>query len=88
MGTSVGTMVFVRNGWRPAAILSLAWTVWMMCALLARGPHCERYTWVGWQGGHSIVIKPEEQENVNSATKSKQSTDSSQEATNARSKEA
>jgi len=51
MGTSVGTQVFTRYGWRPAAALSLAWTGFMVVMILLRGPHVSRYTWFGYQGG-------------------------------------
>ncbi|KAF8875661.1 MFS superfamily [Infundibulicybe gibba] len=51
MGTSVGTQVFVKFGWRAAAILSLAWYGFQLFILLLRGPHCERFTWVGYEGG-------------------------------------
>lgn len=51
MGTSVGTQVFVKYGWRPGAALSLAWSGWQLFILLLRGPHCERFTWLGYQGG-------------------------------------
>jgi len=54
MGTSVGSKVFLENGWRAAAGLSMAWMGWQMAILLSRGPHCERKTWVGWQGGMEI----------------------------------
>ncbi|KAH9828967.1 major facilitator superfamily domain-containing protein [Rhodofomes roseus] len=51
MGTSVGTQVFVKYGWRPAAALSLAWTGFMLFMMLLRGPHVKRYTWFGYEGG-------------------------------------
>lgn len=51
MGTSVGTEVFVKYGWRPAAALSVGWTGLQLLILLMRGPHCERYTWFGYQHG-------------------------------------
>jgi hypothetical protein len=51
MGTAVGTKVFVQHGWRAAAGLSLAWYATQLVFLLVRGPHCERYTWFGWEGG-------------------------------------
>ncbi|OBZ71091.1 putative uncharacterized transporter YgaY [Grifola frondosa] len=51
MGTSVGTQVFVKYGWRPAAALSVAWTGWTILVILARGPHVPRYTWFGYEGG-------------------------------------
>ena len=25
--------------------------MWQLVVLAARGPHCERYTWFGWEGG-------------------------------------
>ena len=43
--------MFVRYGWRAAAALSLGWTALQVGVLLARGPHCARYTWVGYEGG-------------------------------------
>ena len=43
--------MFVRYGWRAAAALSLGWTALQVGILLARGPHCARYTWVGYEGG-------------------------------------
>ncbi|TFY65916.1 hypothetical protein EVG20_g5182 [Dentipellis fragilis] len=51
MGTAVGSKVFTEHGWRPAAALSLALTGFQLIVLLGRGPHCERYTWFGYQGG-------------------------------------
>jgi len=54
MGTSVGTQLFVKYGWRPAAAMNLAWSGFMLLVMLARGPHVSRYTWVGWQGGLEV----------------------------------
>jgi hypothetical protein len=51
MGTSVGTRLFVSHGWRASAGMMLGWTTWQLVVLLARGPHCNRYTWVGYEGG-------------------------------------
>ena len=51
MGTSVGTQVFTKYGWRPSAALSLAWTGFMLFMMLIRGPHVRRYTWFGYEGG-------------------------------------
>lgn len=51
MGTSVGTQVFVKYGWRPAAALSVAWSGFTLVVMLLRGPHCSRYTWFGYEGG-------------------------------------
>ncbi|KAF7767869.1 hypothetical protein Agabi119p4_7112 [Agaricus bisporus var. burnettii] len=54
MGTSVGTRVFIKFGWRACAALSLGWTGFMFLVLLLRGPHCPRYTWFGYEGGISV----------------------------------
>ncbi|KAK0460015.1 MFS superfamily [Desarmillaria tabescens] len=51
MGTSAGTKVFVRYGWRAGAALSLGWAGWQLFVLLLRGPHCECRTWFGYEGG-------------------------------------
>ncbi|KAH6907601.1 MFS superfamily [Coprinopsis sp. MPI-PUGE-AT-0042] len=51
MGTSVGAHIFVNYGWRSAAIFSLGLIGWQIFLLLVRGPHCKRYTWVGYEGG-------------------------------------
>ncbi|RDB26923.1 putative uncharacterized transporter YgaY [Hypsizygus marmoreus] len=51
LGTAVGTEVFVRYGWRAGAALSMGWYGWQLVILLLRGPHCERYTWFGYEGG-------------------------------------
>ena len=50
-GTAVGTKIFLQFGWRAAAAFSLGLFVWQIGILLLRGPHCERYTWFGYQGG-------------------------------------
>ena len=54
MGTSVGTQVFVKFGWRPAAALSVAWTGFSLVVLLVRGPNCSRFTWFGYEGGWKV----------------------------------
>ncbi|KAF7979982.1 hypothetical protein HWV62_40060 [Athelia sp. TMB] len=51
MGTSVGTQVFVKYGWRAAAGVNMAWYGFQLVVQLARGPHVPRYGWVGWSGG-------------------------------------
>jgi hypothetical protein len=51
MGTSVSTQVFIRDGWRPSAALQLGWTGLQIVLLLLRGPHCNRYTWFGYENG-------------------------------------
>lgn len=54
MGTAVGTKVFLRYGWRPAAALSVAWSGFTLVILLIRGPHCNRFTWFGYEGGRGL----------------------------------
>ncbi len=54
MGTSVGSKVFTEHGWRADASLNLAWTGFTLIILFLRGPHCPRYTWIGWQGGFEL----------------------------------
>lgn len=51
MGTSAGTAIFTKFGWRPAAALSVGFTGISILLMLARGPHVQRYTWIGWEGG-------------------------------------
>ena len=51
MGTSVGSFVFLKYGWRAAAALNMALITFELAILLVRGPHCSRYTWFGYEGG-------------------------------------
>jgi len=51
MGTSVGSHVFLKYGWRAAAALNMALITFELVVLLVRGPHCSRYTWFGYEGG-------------------------------------
>ncbi|KAJ7268022.1 major facilitator superfamily domain-containing protein [Mycena rebaudengoi] len=50
-GTAAGTYVFTTYGWRPAAALNLGLYGWILGIIMLRGPHCERFTWLGFQGG-------------------------------------
>ncbi|KAJ7268030.1 major facilitator superfamily domain-containing protein [Mycena rebaudengoi] len=50
-GTAAGTYVFTTYGWRPAAALNLGLYGWILGIIMLRGPHCERFTWFGFQGG-------------------------------------
>lgn len=54
MGTSAGTKVFNRYGWRASAWLSFGWTCLMFVFILMRGPHVPRYTWFGYAGGMEL----------------------------------
>ena len=51
MGTSIGTYVFLKHGWRAAAAFNMAMNTFTLVILLVRGPHCSRYTWFGYEGG-------------------------------------
>jgi hypothetical protein len=51
MGSSVGSKLFLSHGWRASGGLTLGLTGWALVLLLARGPHCDRYTWLGYEGG-------------------------------------
>jgi hypothetical protein len=39
----------------------MAWYAWQLFVLLLRGPHCERFTWIGYEGGFeyrkSVVVE-------------------------------
>ncbi|KAF7313090.1 MFS general substrate transporter [Mycena kentingensis (nom. inval.)] len=51
MGTSAGTKVYTAFGWRAAAALNIGFYAWVLIIIVLRGPHCARYTWVGYEGG-------------------------------------
>ncbi|KAG2737497.1 hypothetical protein P692DRAFT_201733121, partial [Suillus brevipes Sb2] len=50
-GTSVGTHVFVRYGWRADSALSMAMYVFQLAVFILRGPHCPGHRWFGYEGG-------------------------------------
>ncbi|KAL5519737.1 hypothetical protein ACEPAG_1397 [Sanghuangporus baumii] len=50
-GTAVGTKLFLSFSWRAAAAFALGLYALQVCVLFLRGPHCARYTWVGYEGG-------------------------------------
>ncbi|KAJ3784180.1 MFS general substrate transporter [Lentinula aff. detonsa] len=50
-GTAAATKVYLEHGWRASAALGLACAAFQLLILFFRGPHCERYTWFGYQGG-------------------------------------
>jgi hypothetical protein len=62
-------MVFLQNGWRAAAGLSLAWMGLQLGILLLRGPHCKRKTWFGWEGGAGMRKLPSTTENPSAEEK-------------------
>jgi predicted MFS family arabinose efflux permease len=57
MGTSAGTRVFNRFGWRASALMTLGFSIWQIVLLLLRGPGLDppgtpalKKRWVGWDG--------------------------------------
>lgn len=78
MGTAVGTKVFVEHGWRAASGLSMAWYGWQLFILLLRGPHVQRYTWFGYEGGlearKKVVMERQQQQQQQQATEAEKST--------------
>ncbi|KAJ7241339.1 major facilitator superfamily domain-containing protein [Mycena haematopus] len=55
MGTAVGSQIYLKHGWRACAALSVALSGAQLIILFLRGPHCRRYTWFGWEGGHAAL---------------------------------
>lgn len=54
MGSSVGSHVFLRHGWRAAAGLSVGLYCWQLLVLFMRGPNCGRHVWFGYGGGFAL----------------------------------
>ncbi|KAJ6496415.1 major facilitator superfamily domain-containing protein [Mycena sanguinolenta] len=55
MGTSVGTNIYLNHGWRACAAFSVGLSAAQFIVLVVRGPHCQRYTWFGWEGGRAAL---------------------------------
>jgi hypothetical protein len=53
----VGTRVFTAHGWRANALLALGWMGAQVLLLAVRGPHLDRYTWLGYAGGIGLLPK-------------------------------
>ncbi|KZV71726.1 MFS general substrate transporter [Peniophora sp. CONT] len=51
VGSSVCTTVYVKYGWRAVGALMFALSAVQIPMLLVRGPHTQRYTWFGFEGG-------------------------------------
>jgi len=54
VGSSVGSHVFLRYGWRAAAGLSVGLYGWQLLILFMRGPNCGRHVWFGYEGGFAL----------------------------------
>ncbi|KIO30735.1 hypothetical protein M407DRAFT_222955 [Tulasnella calospora MUT 4182] len=55
IGSALGSHIYLSAGWRANYGASIAFCGAMLLVLLARGPHCERHTWFGWQGGGRLT---------------------------------
>ncbi|KAG8996277.1 hypothetical protein FRB94_008426 [Tulasnella sp. JGI-2019a] len=55
VGSAVGSKIFLTSGWRASSGASIGFGGFMLIVLLARGPHCPRYTWLGWEGGTRLT---------------------------------
>ncbi|KAH7339637.1 major facilitator superfamily domain-containing protein [Rhizoctonia solani] len=51
MGTSVGTQVYLKYGWRPSGALALGFYGLQLIFLFLRGHKVPRKTWLGWKSG-------------------------------------
>ncbi|KAH8119352.1 major facilitator superfamily domain-containing protein [Phellopilus nigrolimitatus] len=51
MGTNVGSHIFVRFGWRADSAFAMGLGALQVVFLLIRGPHVQRFTWFGYEGG-------------------------------------
>ncbi|KZV61521.1 MFS general substrate transporter [Peniophora sp. CONT] len=51
IGSAAGSKVFLDYGWRANGALMVAFCGCQLFVLLSRGPHAERYTWFGYEGG-------------------------------------
>ncbi|CAE6414672.1 unnamed protein product [Rhizoctonia solani] len=49
MGTSVGTQVYLKYGWRPSGALSIGFYGLQLVILFIRGHKVSRKTWLGWK---------------------------------------
>lgn len=70
MGTSVGTDVFVKYGWRACSVYMMALFAFQLAMLALRGPHCPRHHWFGWVGGFEARKSVVEARNRDNASKS------------------
>ncbi|KAF7296982.1 MFS superfamily [Mycena indigotica] len=54
-GTAAGTNIYLAHGWRLCAAFSVGLCAAQLLVLGARGPHCSRHTWFGWERGWAPV---------------------------------
>ncbi|KAF7324917.1 MFS DHA1 protein [Mycena kentingensis (nom. inval.)] len=53
-GTAIGTKLLVEGGYELSSGVRIAFGGAGLLVLLARGPHVDRRTWVGWEGGMDL----------------------------------
>ncbi|KAG8214839.1 major facilitator superfamily domain-containing protein [Butyriboletus roseoflavus] len=68
IGSSAGSHVFLRYGWRAAAGLSVGLYVWQLFVLFVRGPNCGRHVWFGYDGGFALGEQKQCQERMETAS--------------------
>ncbi|CAE6424881.1 unnamed protein product [Rhizoctonia solani] len=78
MGTSVGTQVYLKYGWRPSGALGLGFYGLQLIVLFLRGHKAARKTWLGWKAA------PEPTESTSSPNKVQKQTEKDPEAQKAR----
>ncbi|KAG9125528.1 hypothetical protein FRC07_007246 [Ceratobasidium sp. 392] len=55
MGTSVGTKVYLKYGWRYSGVLALGFHGVQLIILVLRGPNVSRKRWIGWRSEPKTV---------------------------------
>ncbi|KAH0832292.1 major facilitator superfamily domain-containing protein [Lanmaoa asiatica] len=68
IGSSVGSHVFLRYGWRAAAALSVGLYGWQLLVLFMRGPNCGQHVWFGYEGGFALGDQKLYQEHTESTS--------------------
>ncbi|VDC02290.1 unnamed protein product [Peniophora sp. CBMAI 1063] len=69
-GSAVSAEIYTRYGWRAIGAFMFALCAFQIPLLLVRGPHTQRYTWFGYQGGlefRKSVVAAREKERVEHA---------------------
>ncbi|CAK5278853.1 unnamed protein product [Mycena citricolor] len=53
-GTAIGTKLYVSGGYKLSSGIRVVFAAVELLALLVRGPHAPRHTWLGWAGGMNL----------------------------------
>ncbi|GAA5981706.1 hypothetical protein JCM11641_004221 [Rhodosporidiobolus odoratus] len=67
IGTSAGTRVYLRWGYKASGGLCLGLVGFILLVLFLRGPHCPTTRWVGWTGGWELRKKVAEKKQTEKA---------------------